>query len=219
MAVPQNSVFEVQFKYLVNGQTCRNVIHFRNEVAFVTAFGDSVQAELLSEMNDADAGSPRSTLLDWLAGNVTLTGISCQEVWPARYRKSAVALNLGGEDTTSQCEAQNLQGTISKFGSLASRHEMGSVHIGGMPIGRANDGLITAAGITKLESISLSWFVPYTITVGAETVTMEPCIINHTKVIVNGKPTYPISGSAPISSVVVQPEVRTQRSRNVGRGE
>lgn len=218
MAVPPNSVFEVCFKYSFAGQTCRNYIHFRNAQNIVGIGG----WEAANEFALAELAGPGDTMLDALqvvlADNVTIFEATCQVVFPTRARMAVAPLNMVGTDA-SDCSTPNVQAAIEKYGELATRHNVGGNRIGGVPHDNYANGVLTAPYLASLELLAVEWYDQKTVTIDGVPIDFFPVIPFHTKTVVDGKDTFPITGSTPIVGWAVKPQCRTQRSRTVGRGE
>lgn len=217
MAWPADEVIEVKCNYFVNGQKCMNVLHYKASGNSVGFLPEDMTAGLLALLDAPGNGTLRGEFAKVFGNNVTITQTTVQGIWPTRY-----ALQIGDQESVgtiaSPCEAQNVQGAITKRGLLGNRHNQGGVHVGGMPNSQFDNGLLTPAHKALLQAL-VDNFLAAEQTDGLSPVVYIPAILNRTKVIgPDGKPHYEITGSTLIDSWEVQDELRTQRTRTVGRG-
>lgn len=219
MATPQNSVFECMIKYVVNGQVCRNVWHYRNSAPFVTPTPKDVAIQLSVTKMGLTAGHFPPEFAGVMSTDAVFDEASVQPIYPVRWRRIQASLSPLSGGIAQDCEAQNVAGVISKFGELATRRELGSMHVGGVPEGMLNAGELDPAYVTMLDGLATTLFTPFNLTVSGETVSMVPCILNKANEGTPEDPDWQIVGSAPIDDWDVQNEIRTMRSRTKGRGE
>lgn len=216
MAVVLNSLFEVKISYQANEQECMNVLHYRNDtdLAF-PVFPDDVQAAFLEEFGGSGNGEFPGEFLKVMSNAVTITRLSCQMVFPVRWRATVLELSiLGG--INSPCHTQNIQWTGSKYGTQAVRSEIGSMHVGGMSEDSMDSGEMTAAHKTRANT--LLTFLGTTLFLADPVVGLVPAIANKVKVANSDPPRYKFSGGTPISQWVRRDTLRTQRTRTKGNG-
>lgn len=219
MAVAPNSVFEVMVGYLVNGQQCRNYIHFRNGDNIVGRDGDEVaEAFTIKFLSGPSVTNFLDNLQTLQSGNVIINKTSCQMVFPVRWRKTDATPAMQGLKA-SECEAQNVQAAVEKWGRLAQRNNVGGFRVGGLPHDSYANGLLTAGLKGELETLAANWLSEKSLTIDAVDYDFFPCILNKTTVIVGGIPVTTITGSTQVFGWAVKEELRTQRSRTFRLGE
>jgi len=223
MAVPittdPETLFELQFVYSIFGQRCRNIIHIRNQANIPGGGPPDVATAIVLQKLAGAASDFVEPFLDVLAQNVLLIGTSCQPVYPIRYRKVDSELLALPGTVAQDCEVQNVQAAIEKYGPFANRHNIGGVRIGGMATTAYDNGLVTPAHAALLTTLASTWFANTTVTVAGIGYVFEPVIAKHKKVVEDGKDTYPLDGSEVLEGFQVKSEVRTMRSRTIGKGE
>lgn len=218
MAVPSNTIFEVGYKYTINSQVCRNFVHFRPEEE-VLGVTQRELAELILEQKASDpTGLLVADLLDVLAPNAELNEVSCQPVFPTRFRKFAIAFSSPGEGA-ADCDAQNLQVSIEKYAELSGRKYVGGLRVGAVPPGNYDNGLITGAAEDLYVDLAESILVQFQVNVLGIEYMMIPVIAHKAKVVVGGVEKWQYTGSDPVVGWKVQEQIRTQRTRTVGKGE
>jgi len=221
MALPKNGfelgdILELRFSYVVNEQRCMNVLHYtpRADVAGLTAY-EACQ-EFVDEFRGGGVGDLYQCLLDWLSHDATVDSIAAQKVYPSRWRAYTWEGAVVGR-VVDACSAQNVQASIEKIAENADRHGVGAIHMGGTPQSFFLGGMITAGGLTKLGAIAAALKLP--ISVGGPPANVyDPCILNKSFEIVDGKKKYFISGFSYLVDADVKEELRVMNRRTVGRG-
>lgn len=216
MAWPANSLIEVRVEYVVNLQKCMNVFHYE-------PFGDSEGfsiPQLTEAFATANAGPGNGTwgaeLARVMSASSIVTRVSTQLVYPQRWRSFEVVLAINGS-RTGDPRAQNVQASLTKFGLMATRHDQGGMRIGGISIDDYNQGLITAGFKTALEVLVGHLMIDRSDNI--TTADYSPSIANKVKVPNTNPPKYVFSGGTVITNWIIENQLRTQRSRTVGRGE
>lgn len=218
MPVTAQSILEVQVHYEVSSQKCRNVLHYK----YIDSFDLTISAKDIQEsFLTTNVGGGGATKLDTafaalMASNVTVTEVTAQIIYPTRYLISRKTAGLVGANA-GVCTAQNVAGVIQKSGPEGNRHNIGSVHVGGLEEAAYADGVITGAYQVKL--ITLYGHLASVRASNAGAWQWNPHILNRTKVVIDGKDKYVISGATPVAAWGIQGELRTMRTRNVGKGE
>lgn len=216
MAYEANTIVEARVKYVVNSQVCFNVLHYKPDSTGTGFLVQDMVTGLVNVLSANAAGGWAFEQKKLMGDNVEIQEIACQVVFPTRYRAVKIPLAVNGT-AGSDCTAQNLQGTIVKYGELANRHNIGSMHIGGLASADQNYGLVANAWLVKADQF-INDFLEVEQTDGISTVAYRPVILNRTKVVIDGVDTYPITGSVYVEDWVPKNEIRTQRTRTVGRG-
>lgn len=218
MGVPVGTVVELAVQYEVNTQKCINVWHYVNTTQSNAASIPAELEEIRAKTLGTDVGSLNLVALFkacW-STDVVATKDRCQFVWPTRYRSLDTNIQTAG-DIASGCEAQNLQFSFTKYSALASRRGVGAMRVGGMPTVKCDAGNLDLAYRTGVVLALRGGLDTSFVTQGNGT--WVPCIHNRKKKAgPNGiPPAYPGSYQT-ITEWKTQLEVRTQRSRTVGRG-
>jgi hypothetical protein len=216
MAWPANSLIEVRMLYTVNLQKCMNVFHY--VVSGVTT-GFTVP-ELTEEFATTNVGPANGT---WdtefsrvLSTDAEITAVDVQLVYPERWRAFRIVTNREGiRDGT--CNAQNLQASITKLGERANRANQGGMRVGGVPEPDYIGGLITAPYKTVLETLVLR--LADFRSDGVTAATYIPAIANKEPIPGTNPVKFRYKGGTVIEQWFVERELRTQRTRTVGRGE
>lgn len=213
-AVVTGDIMEVRVGYLVNDVQCFNVLHYRAEAYFTV---DNMA--YLQDFVDNYAGSGNGTFTGEFAkvmsDEVTINRVEAQWVWPTRYRYIFEVQNTPGL-IVAPCDAQNVQGSITKRGLLGNRHNIGGMRVGGLPISAYNAGELTVPYKALLEA--LVTFVGGSQSNGGADATMFPAILNKTPIPGSDPVRYQIYGASVIVDWEVQTQLRTQRTRTKGHG-
>jgi len=219
MAIHANSVFEVCMTYLVNGQTCRNFFHYRTGTEIPGFDGQDMQVAFSNKYLGNGAESLTDVFAAVLASNVSNIQGSVQQVWDERWRKTLNAYTAAGEQT-EVCSAQNVQATLSKFGEMADRHNQGALHLGGLPSDAYIGGELTTAYKALLATFGGAVFSVKSPNIAGTDYVLVPGILKKVETVPpTDPPTYVIDGSTVMETYTIQPQVRTMRSRTIGKGE
>lgn len=214
MAYPLQTIIEATIKYRANSQILMNVVHYNPQTLGAGDIQDLVQS-FLNKFADLDPASLLGKMIAGWSQDVELIQVGAQMVYPQRWRKLTLPFLING-GVAQPCSRQNTALTITKVGLKANRHNVGSFHWGGLPdtafaLGEVEPGFLPALGgvqnALKQQVID-----------AAAGITYDPVIINHTKVIVDGKPKYPISGYSLMSDAFLQLSARTMYRRTKGIG-
>ena len=215
MSFPANAIVELKYQYRVNDQVCMNVTHW-NPQGDSTGFAvqDMVAGFLSLALGNGngtfigEAGKLQSV-------NAQYFRVSAQMIFPVRWAVQATDVNFQG--TIDQVvPAQNLAITLTKRGDLGDRHNLGSLHVGGIPINRFQEGKVIAAALTDAAGL-VTWLTTDRGD-GVSPVDYVPVILNKTPIPNTDPVRYQISGSSPITSVSVQDTARVMRRRTLRVG-
>lgn len=220
MAFPANEIVEVKIGYLVNDQQCWNVLHYLADDTFPGPSPFDIQTALLDHLDNqiGTAGTLINTMRLMWGLNVSLNYITVQGVFPTRYRMVKGEYTSPGLDAGT-CEAQNVAAYIEKVGEEANRHNIGSLHLGGLSAAAYAAGELQAGYFGNLQTIAERMKDPISFTSGGVDYDYTPVILNKTPVEVDGKVKYLISGSTVLFDTVPYETLRTQRTRTKGYGE
>lgn len=209
MSFPLGSLFEVKFIYeYSDGSKALNVLHYVNTTASTLA---SSVDETLDVANAAAAvGGLGEAIIDALAENVEMVGITAQCIRDTLGQRYALADvdGLGNGTFVGACTAHNVSAVITKRTTFSGRWAVGSFHMPGVPFVAYADGLITnVTYLGELADIATELLAPLTGPIGGGT--YEPCLVH--------KPGEH-GGHTLLFDTEVQTQLRTMRSRTVGRG-
>jgi len=208
-------IAELRLEYTVNGQKCFNVLHYKVVITNLAEDNQTVMSEIIGIEGSAVAGTLCQSFRSAFGSNVVVNNLYGQWVYPVRYRSLVDPIGLQGL-VAEECTAQNLQATILKKGPLANRHNMGAVRVGGVPTLHYSEGMLTEQGELAYDALMAT----LTETIGntAGDVTLTPTILNKVNTGTEEDPDYEITGGTNILVWQRKDEVRTQRTRTVGRG-
>jgi len=147
--------------------------------------------------------------------NMNVDIVQAQLVKPVRTRAEPYTYNQPGQDPNDAVTA-NSAASIERAGAYAGRSWTGRISIPALAPQNMVDGLVTAGFLAKMQTIAdrmkLTW---YNILIDTN-LELLPCIINRKKFEV--APKWRIVGSADVVYTNAKRTVRTQRSRNIGKG-
>lgn len=196
---------EIGIEGLIAGQKTLNVLHYSVLVASTPLTYTAAMTNLLNDYLNSLTG-PLLPILAAAAQNWTCVRIRGQRVWPTRDIALFVADGRPGQRPFN-AEACNLAATISKFGSLANRHNIGSLHLAGLSSADYAASLITNAQLLRMDNIRTR--LQTDLAVFADTTTA--------KNIIYSRPNPALY--TPIVATTNQPTVRVMRRRTVGVGK
>ena len=209
MAVPAvGMVTALSFVGRCNGQRVLNTVHYRMAVAWSQATIQAYLAAFVNRIYIAGASDLTTPFLDCLSADYGLEKIRAQVIWPVRYRSYDFATALiGGQVGNST--AQNAAGVLTKKADLAGRSKIGSLHLGGLSQADYSAGLLTLGLKTRMATLGNALI--QSVFDGANPGRNDP-VIYHPGANANPK-------TDDIIEFFVQNEVRTQRTRTIGKGE
>lgn len=213
--IEARSIMQVTWKYVVNGQTCMQVINFTNEDEYPAA--DPVEVmdktvDIFSDTTQCDVLEKMQALQSNLA---SYKQCSAQIVYPHRYIKRVKPMITAGI-SPAPCSAQNVSLVVTKRSVNAARSGVGSFHLGGIADGMYDKGKIVDAQKGQLQALAEALDLPYT-TVNPATV-WQPCILNMTPIVGSDPPRFKIGGSTIVLECLAHDELRVMRRRTVGQG-
>ena len=210
MGVPVNTLLQVQIRSRVNTQRLLNVLHWRNVTQSSVATISSEYDEIWSMINGSGVGQLNlvALLRPCLSTDVTIDEVRLQFVRPIRYVHKPFTVALSGTFAAA-CPVQNIQATIVKSGERAGKHYRGAVRLGGLGSSAYSGGLLTVGFRTTMANFASTIKAPFS-TAGNATW--------HARIFNRITQTWQ-NDSAEFTESLVKEEVRTQRTRTVGRGE
>lgn len=209
MSFPLGSLFEVKFEYeFPDGSKALNILHYVNTVA--SSLAGSVDETLDVANAAAAAGAIGEAIMDCIAGNVEQTKITAQcirDTLGIRYALADVD-GLGVGQAPGSCTAFNVSTVITKRTTFAGRWAIGSMHLPGVPSLAYTDGKLTDVPyLGEVADVAIEMLAPLVGPIGGGS--YAPCLVH--------KPGEH-GGHTLLFDTEVQLELRTMRSRTVGRG-
>lgn len=208
MTVPATGmIHSITFIGRSNEQHVQNTIHYRMTAAWDTAdingFYNNIQG-VIDVAGSLDGVTP---YVGCLCEQYTLTAIRHQIIYPSRFRGKTFTMNVAGARPGTD-KAQNVSAVITKQCELAGRSKVGSVHLGGLSSTDYDNGLLNTGLKTAIAAFQAWMILPLFQDFGSG---MSSPIIYHPGP--NANPKFDL-----LTGLVLQDTLRTNRSRNVGKG-
>lgn len=216
MAYDLNTIIECKLQYTANAQKCFNVLHYLPDVIGTGFTITAMLNGLLNKLTNNIGFGWTFEVKGLMSADVSIDLVTAQVVYPTRYILQSKLVGINGTDVLT-CKAQNVAATFKKQGVLANKHNIGSYHTGGLASGAYNAGELTAGFLTLMDNF-ITRFLGATMVDGVSPVNYFPAILNKTKVPGTSPPKYAISGASPVVAWTPQTTLRTQRTRNIGKG-
>ena len=206
--VEAGQIIETQLLGSLAGQRTRNVLHWVVE----SVTGPAIDMAAFSAGFDARlraAGQLYDRIRQFAPNNLDLSTRTFQQIWPTRYIKETIVSAYTGANV-SPAQTANVAGVVTKFGEIARRKDIGSLHVvaPGLSPGATN-GSFDAANQTLLNAIALTIKADVLFTVTTTDFVLAPVIYHRTD---PGNPT-------PLFTAAARSTVRVMRRRTVGVGE
>jgi hypothetical protein len=209
MAAPvAGMITSVTFVGRSNEQRILNTVHYRNKVQWDSPTIDTYYNSFYSHISLGGAVPLTQKFLGCLCEQYTLTGIRLQVVWPIRYRGKTFSENEGGGRLGFD-NAQNVTAVITKTCELSGRSKVGSIHLGGLAAADYTNGLLVQGLKDKMAELAATMLLEVSQDFG--TGINEPVLYHPSP---NANPKYDV-----LTGMIIQDTLRTQRTRNVGKGE
>lgn len=217
MSYDPGSIVEVRIKYDVNDQKCFNVLHYFAEGSAPGVDIDTIQLAFGQYLSEDIDGRLVREMREIMSSGVQVEEVQVQQVFPTRIRSSVTEVNDVGQ-IASPADAQNVAAVIEKHGAFANRKNIGSFHLGGLPVSSFSNGELTNA--FHLSLVALGNLLKNAIIVpGVTGATYTPCILNKEPVPGSDPVRYVISGGTEIVGCVAMETLRTMRRRTKGVGK
>lgn len=211
MGTPVGTLLEVVLDQRCNGQQMLNVLHWRNDSVSSENTLDGEYTEISNKIFSAVGGGLdlMLKLLDCQSVDTTVVRRTLQFVYPLRRRRWVDDVIGASGTRTGPPNAQNVHACIGKHGDNADGHNQGSMHIGGLSNSDYAGGLISSALAIPLGVVAGRIKTSFTTLGGA---TWLPVIRNRiTETWLN-----PYES---MTTTIVRTEVRTSRTRTIGKGK
>jgi len=208
---PTNSIVEVQVVGRVFNQRTRNVFHY----GLVRVGGGVFESGrvTLGHVGSMFAENVYTAFTPCVSEDWTVEYIQCQFIDPVRYRlRQFTAADLILQETgevASPSQAPSVTACISLFMDGSGREFQGRRYLPALPSSFNDSGNLSGPGVTAFRALADSCVAPYD-WIGDDPFTMYPTLL--TGNFVNGEMQY-------ITSKEVSLPLRSQRRREVGRGE
>jgi len=216
MAFEANTVLEAIVYYEANGQHMMNVVHYKPGVLGVGPV-PLLTEHFLTSFQDTAAGTLIAGMAGCMSNACSIYAASAQVIYPTRWAKQIVDVGPVPGGIAQLCRAQNVQLTVTKRGDLGNRHNVGSFHLGGLPVTLYEEGLINQVDFNaELGNllIGIEWH-PIS---AVDLIEFFPAILNKQKVEGTDPPKYIVTGATNQTRTELQPEIRVMRRRTVGVG-
>jgi hypothetical protein len=215
MPVLPGTIAQVIYRYTANNQICMATFGYVYTTGATTADQITATSSLLAIVSNVATNQ----LLDKMAAaqstTISYLDVSVQVIWPTRYLKFKADIAKVGQ-VAGNCDAQNLAAVITKQTEFAGRDAVGSLHLGGLPPNAFQNGLLTAAGKTRMNFIATNLLLD--INDASNGIVWHPCLVNKTPIVGTDPVKYQVSGSTLLYTTVVQPQLRVMRRRTVDLG-
>lgn len=202
-------VLEVTYQMTLYGQRLLTVLHYKVTTA-PTVVTDPLlsQADVLNEIKNGGAQDRVTVYRNCVSNNLNFDALTAQYVYPGRWRRSTLNINVAGSVSGSAGSA-NIAAVIEKTTDLAGKANRGSVHVPGIQNGQYSNGLIGTTLNNNLVLLADKLITTINES-GAGAGVWKP-IIFHRR--------FPATTSQIWNSYTIQQTVRVMRRRTVGVGK
>lgn len=193
---------------LCASQTVLNTWFYRC-VSLGSSLGTSVTTameELITKI-EGTVGGLGDKFIALMPTNYTLVRHTAQVVSPVRYTKVFGAVVNTAGDSGAICSTANIAAVITRRGDLATRKDVGSLHlVYPDALTEATTGIINAGYLSAMDDLCLQ--MKATLTLAPSTLVWEPILFHRT-----GTPNY-----SKVTYCFAQNTIRVMRRRTVGLG-
>jgi hypothetical protein len=194
----------------------RIITTFPYVVSQASLTNDTITAcKAIADYWQSGAVSPFLSFLACCPQNYTADWIRVQRVYPTRNRSYSSPVNLPGTDANDATTA-NSAASIERAAALAGRKYVGRISIPALAPFNQVDGMVLAAFKVKMGTVASKMLNVYAPTTGDGMLQITPCLIHRVKT--GTPPHWVITGASQLYTAIPQDTVRTQRSRNIGKG-
>lgn len=206
MAYPINNldIVEVVFEGRHEGQQVMSVMHYQNTTPGIDADARPALVSLVSQFQ-----APGRLFDCWrsaLSVHVTDMVVNAQLIRGNRFANifQVPAIDHGG--IAGDCNPTNTAVAITRQGEAANRHNIGTIHMPGVPLSFLNNSLLQAAGFGLYSAFALESLQTYVTIAGG--LTLVPVLYNRRSYLDSARPV----------TAEVQNFARTMHRRTVGLG-
>jgi len=160
-------------------------------------------------------GSWIDTYWSLFAAGCVFKTVSVQLIHPTRYYKATASV-AKAPNAGQVCDTPNIAAVITKKTTLGARKGIGATHIRWVPADAYSAGLLEApykAGLVTFTALMEE--IQFNALTGTG---WRPIVLNKELIPGSTPPKYRIVGGTPITSTMVQDQVRVMRRRTVGLG-
>lgn len=221
MPFDPDTIFEVRIESDCNSQRCFNIFHlglFAGDGAGDDESGWQVRIRDFYVAGLAVPGKLLNAMLDCMSNEASITSVACQIISPVRYRASKVAIIAGDGTIVGSLTNQNTAAVFTKYGELAGQDAVGSWHQGGTPPNMFSNGNLSVGGLTAMGTLAEAFLEKPAITIGGDTTTFYPAILNKEPIPDTDPVRYQIKGLTEVIQTEVQQTARVMRRRTKGVG-
>lgn len=200
--INSGSIIELAAEYMVNGQQCINLFHYKFVTGAPLPNGRTAIQTVLDGLDMLGIQTQHAACLSSLVGDITWYG---QWIHPTRY---AYAIWNAGPKTASgpnTMQPVNVGASITKKGEIAARSNVGTTHMGGVPAPWVVASMITAAGLAQYNLLASRMTQGFLLPTTQE---FQPVLFSKSAP----------ATSAPIFEAFAQDTSRVERRRTVGVG-
>jgi len=209
MAAPAiGMIVAVSFLGRCNNQRILNTFHYRMGAAFDSPDLETFYQELSVLIEAGGLYDIETAYLACHSTTFAFDTIRTQVVYPLRYRGLDFSVTSFGT-TNGDCTAQNLSAVLTKQVELSGRSKVGSIHIGGLSSADYSGGLIGVGLAVRLATLKAKLSAQVAQDQGPGL--LDPVLYHP---LPNANPKYDL-----ITNWKIQETLRTNRTRNVGKGE
>lgn len=213
---PVNTIFEIKYLYRVNGQVCMNVLHYAPGAGAppnvdIPQCTQGLVDNAATDGNGTFIGEAKKLQ----SAQCTYFEVTAQMVFPTRWAVKRKVISIVGLNP-EVVPNQNTAITFEKLGDLGNRHNVGSLHLGGISWTSFASGLLAAGVPATLDGLKA--FLTLPVTDGVTPTQYDPCILNKRPIPGSDPVKYEIYGYSLVTSVHLQPTARVMRRRTVQVG-
>jgi hypothetical protein len=199
--LPINSIAQVNMEYTLNGETCINTFHYR----LIVGVSVNGALELLSLANVFDGGVWTAALSPIMSVDAMDMHITAQAIFSTRYRKQDLTSITPAGSVIGASAPSGVSVVVRRQGDLADRHNQGRIDVAGIPLSSILESELTPARLAVWQG-ALGGLLNQNLDDG--TFTWEPTIFS----------LRAPASQAQVQTVTVDPVLRYQRRREIGKG-
>lgn len=201
--IPAGAVIEISLLGRLNAQRVLNVFHYAISAEVPSAQYVAFMDGLQTNFEDVVA----APLLVVLSSQYMLEAIRLQVVWPTRLAYREYSVMTAGAKPGVALPA-NSSVSVQLRTETAGKGGVGRKQVSGLPAGGVTEGELNGNGMTEMVTATSAWDADLDLA-GPYTGDIVPIVWTRGTGI----------NTKRINQVIVKSEVRTQRTRTVGKGE
>lgn len=197
------NIVEVTTIFHDSNQVIMNLFHYKFFSGPVITDGRAALQDLMDAMQAG--GGFTQKYAQCISQNIADINLFAQWIYTTRYSKKESLNPIGPGLVAADRVSPNLAVAITKRGDLANKHNVGTIHMGGVPNTFQEFGNVTAAGFLAYDDFRLTASASITTALGR---VYHPLIFNREDP----------GASVEVSTTFTQTTTRTMRRRTVGLG-